>query len=194
MDEQLKKEKEELKKALESLSGGETDKGLEVLKKDLQADFAQKQKKWEEKRKKYHKEIDELKKRLQEKDDELKTSLDTIRKESDSVLFEERRKADKMAAKFQEDHDKVRDELNGEISRLKADYDEKIEDYEQRLDKALADKVEKMVGNSLYVFISFALSLCVTLLFFFVSLPCGRRWRWSTPRRWTSCGPCTERR
>ena len=55
-----------------------------------------------------------------------------------------------MAAKFQEDHDKVRDELNGEISRLKADYDEKIEDYEQRLDKALADKVEKMVGTVIH--------------------------------------------
>lgn len=145
MDEQLKKEKEELKKALECLSSGEADKGIEVLKKDLQMEFAQKQKRWEEKRKKYHKEIDDLKKKLQEKEEDLKKGSVVIRKENDTLLFEERRKADKMAAKFQEDHDKLRDELNGEISRLKADYDEKIEDYEQRLEKALADKVEKML-------------------------------------------------
>lgn len=50
-----------------------------------------------------------------------------------------------MSEKFQEDHDKLKDELNGQLIRLRADYDEKIEDYEQRLDKALADKVEKML-------------------------------------------------
>merc|ERR1711936_257492 len=59
-------------------------------------------------------------------------------------LVEERRKFDKMSQKFQEDHDKLKDELNGELTRLRADYDEKIEDYEQRLEKALADKHEKM--------------------------------------------------
>ena len=50
-----------------------------------------------------------------------------------------------MSQKFQEDHDKLKDELTGEISRLKAEYDERIEDYEARLEKALADKVEKML-------------------------------------------------
>merc|ERR1712112_158671 len=39
----------------------------------------------------------------------------------------------------------LKDELNGELIRVRADYDEKIEDYEKRLEKALADKVEKML-------------------------------------------------
>eukprot|EP00091_Calanus_sinicus_P022325 TRINITY_DN7014_c0_g1_i2.p1 TRINITY_DN7014_c0_g1~~TRINITY_DN7014_c0_g1_i2.p1 ORF type:complete len:152 (-),score=47.30 TRINITY_DN7014_c0_g1_i2:281-736(-) len=50
-----------------------------------------------------------------------------------------------MSEKFQEDHDKLKDELNGQMTRLRADYDEKIEDYEQRLEKLIADKVEKML-------------------------------------------------
>ena len=145
MDLQLKKEKEELQKALEAINSGNKDQALDLFKKDIEQQTAQKAKKWEEKRKKYHKEIEDLKKRLKEKEDEIKNGSDAVRKETDSSLFEERRKADKMSNKFQEDHDKLRDELTGEISRLKADYDEKIEDYEERLQKALADKVEKML-------------------------------------------------
>ena len=41
----------------------------------------------------------------------------------------------------QEDHDKLKDELTAEMSRLRAEYDEKITDYEKRLEKALSDKV-----------------------------------------------------
>ena len=70
---------------------------------------------------------------------------ETVRQEADGLMFDERRKAEKMAEKFQEDHDKLRDELKGEMSRMKADYDEKIEDYEARLEKALSEKVEKML-------------------------------------------------
>merc|ERR1719341_2787206 len=145
MDLQLKKEKDELQKALESINKGSKDEALDLFKKDLEQQTAQKTKKWEEKRKKYHKEIEDLKKKLKEREEEIKSCSDTARKETDSSLFEERRKADKMSNKFQEDHDKLREELTGEMSRLKADYDEKIEDYEERLQKALADKVEKML-------------------------------------------------
>merc|ERR1712227_822084 len=93
----------------------------------------------------YHREIGDLKKQLTDKDAQLKKSMDGIRKDSDNNLVEERKKFEKMTTKFQEDHDKLKDELNGELIRVRADYDEKIEDYEQRLEKALADKVEKML-------------------------------------------------
>lgn len=145
MDEQLKKEKDELVKALQKINSGNKDEALEIFKKDLDQQFGQKSKKWDEKRKKYLKEIEDLKRILNEKEGENSQLSSSKTKENDTILFEERRKADKMSQKFQEDHDNLRDELNGEISRLKADYDEKIEDYEERLEKALADKVEKML-------------------------------------------------
>ena len=121
----------ELQKALESINKGSKDEALDLFKKDLEQQTAQKTKKWEEKRKKYHKEIEDLKKKLKEREEEIKSCSDTARKETDSSLFEERRKADKMSNKFQEDHDKLREELTGEMSRLKAEYDEKIDDYEE---------------------------------------------------------------
>ena len=145
MDEQLKKEKDELVKALERINNGNKDEALAVFKKDLEHQFSVKGRKWDEKRKKYLKEIEDLKKLVEEKDVEMKNFSTTKTRENDSLLFEERRKSDKMSQKFQEDHDKLRDQLNGEIGRLKAEYDERIEDYEQRLEKALSDKLEKML-------------------------------------------------
>ena len=145
MDEQLKKEKDELVKALERINNGNKDEALAVFKKDLEHQFSAKGRKWDEKRKKYLKEIEDLKKLVEEKDVEMKNFSTTKTRENDSLLFEERRKSDKMSQKFQEDHDKLRDQLNGEIGRLKAEYDERIEDYEQRLEKALSDKLEKML-------------------------------------------------
>lgn len=114
MDQQLKKEKEDLMKALENINKGSKDQALEVFKKDLEAQFNQKNKKWEEKRSKYHKEIEDLKKKLKEKENDIKKVTDSNRKDNDNLLFEERRKAEKMSTKFQEDHDKLRDQLNGE--------------------------------------------------------------------------------
>jgi len=145
MDEKLKKEKEELQSALGSLKAGNSESAFEVIKKEKDTELANKQRKWEEKRRKYHKEIDDIKTKLNEKEEELKKTVENVRRDNDSGLIEERKKFEKMSEKFQEDHDKMKDELNGEITRLRADYDEKIEDYEQRLEKALADKVEKML-------------------------------------------------
>lgn len=145
MDEKLKKERDELQKALESVKGGNSEAAMAVIKKEKENELATKQKKWDEKRKKYHKDIEELKKKLNGKETELKQGVDSVRRDTDSNLIEERKKFEKMSEKFQEDHDKLKDELNGELIRLRADYDEKIEDYEVRLDKALADKVEKML-------------------------------------------------
>ena len=149
MDKELKSEKEALKKALESVSkGGATDQAIQILKKDIEQQFAQKSKKWEEKRKKYHKEIEELKRKLKEKEEDVNKNLpntSTSTQNTDHLLCEERRKAEKMSVKYQEDHDKLKDELTGQISRIRAEYDEKIEDYEKRLEKALTEKVEKML-------------------------------------------------
>ena len=42
--------------------------------------------------------------------------------------------------------DKLRDDLNGQISRLRAENDEKVEDLERRLEVALGAKLEHMMA------------------------------------------------
>merc|ERR1719291_1624044 len=145
MDEKLKKERDELQNALQSVKVGNSEAALSVLKNQKDANQLKKEKKWEEKRKKYHRDIDDLKKKLTEKEDQLKRSMDNTKKDSESSLVEERKKLEKMTAKFQEDHNKLKEDLNGQLTTVKANYDVKIADYEKRLEKALADKVEKML-------------------------------------------------
>merc|ERR1712088_490457 len=141
----MEKEKEELAAALASVKGGSSDAVIEVIKKEKDAEMAAKKKKWEEKRKKYHTEIEELKRGLKNKEDELKEKIKGVQSETDSTVVEERRKAERLNAKALEDMEKLKDDLSGQIVRLRAEYDEKIIDYEARLQKALSEKVEKML-------------------------------------------------
>merc|ERR1711997_19278 len=145
MDKKLEKEKEELAAAVASVKGGSSDAVIEVIKKEKDAEMATKKKKWEDKRKKYHAEIEELKKGLKEKEAELKQKIQGVQSETDNSLVEERRKAERLNAKALEEMEKLKDDLSGQIVRLRAEYDEKIIDYEARLQKALSEKVGKML-------------------------------------------------
>merc|ERR1711970_248783 len=64
-----------LEAAVASVKGGSSDAVIEVIKKEKDTEMATKKKKWEEKRKKYHAEIEELKKGLKEKENELKEKI-----------------------------------------------------------------------------------------------------------------------
>merc|ERR1740123_1740764 len=140
MDEKLKKEREELQNALQSVKIGNSEAALSVLKNQKDADQMKKEKKFEEKKKKYHREIDELKKQLSQKDEQLKKSAETAKSNSDNT--EEKGRIEK---KFQEDREKLRKEMTEQMEKMRTEHDGKIVDYEARLEKALADKVEKML-------------------------------------------------
>lgn len=146
MDDKLKKEKEELAAALASVKGGNSDAVMDVIKKEKEQELAAKQKKWDEKRKKYHKEIDDLKKLVKGKDSELQQKVKGAQSDIDQLILEERRKHERLSTKAQEDMEKMRDELSGQITRLRAEHDEKIEDFESKLEKAMTDKMEKMLA------------------------------------------------
>ena len=60
-------------------------------------------------------------KKLAEKESKMKENTDNLQRQSDSVLLDERNKLERMTAKYQEDHDKLRDELCGELTRLRAE-------------------------------------------------------------------------
>merc|ERR1719412_555390 len=92
MDEKLKKERWELQAALESVRGGNSEAAVSVLKKEKDAEQLKREKKWEEKRKKYHREIEELKQKLAEKESKLKENQESQQRQSDTVLLEERNK------------------------------------------------------------------------------------------------------
>merc|ERR1719510_1837924 len=83
MDEKLKTERGELQAALESVRGGNSEAAVSVLKKEKDAEQLKREKKWEEKRKKYHREIEELKQKLVEKENKLKENTDNLQRLSE---------------------------------------------------------------------------------------------------------------
>ena len=145
MDENLKKEKEELNAALTAVKGGSSEAAIELIKKEKEAEIATKSKKWEEKRKKYHKDIEDLKKKLKEKENEVKEKVTGAQSVTDNTVMEERRKQERLCQKAQEDMEKLRDDMNGQITRMRAEYDEKIEEYESKVGKLTTEKIEKML-------------------------------------------------
>merc|ERR1719510_1573581 len=83
MDEKLKTERGELQAALESVRAGNSEAAVSVLKKEKDAEQLKREKKWEEKRKKYHREIEELKQKLAEKENKLKENTDNLQRLSE---------------------------------------------------------------------------------------------------------------
>merc|ERR1712008_576979 len=88
--------------------------------------------------KKYHREIEDLKSKIKEKDTEVQQKLAGAQSSTDNSVMEERRKQERSNTKAHEDMEKLKDDLTGQITRLRAEYDE-------RLQKALCEKVEKMM-------------------------------------------------
>ena len=60
--------------------------------------------------------------------------------------FEERKRAASQAESHQNELERVKDDLNGQLSRLRVDHDEKVEDLEKRLEVALGAKLEHMMA------------------------------------------------
>merc|ERR1712126_334859 len=113
------------------MGGGSSEAVIEVVRKEKEAELASKQKKWEEKRKKYHKEIDDLKNMVKEKENEI------AQKGNQS----------NMARGAQEDLNKIKDELNGKITKMKSEHDQKIKEYETKLEKAMTEKGRENAGS-----------------------------------------------
>ena len=60
------------------------------------------------------------------------------------MLYEERRKSQKIQEQNQEAFDKMKDELNGQMTRLRAEHQEKLEELEARLEKANSNRFSSM--------------------------------------------------
>merc|ERR1712141_579341 len=68
----------------------------------------------------------------------------SLRSECDSRVQYERRKLSKVEEKHQEEYDKIKDEMSGEIRRVQAQCDEKICEYETRLELAHGNRMSSM--------------------------------------------------
>ena len=82
-----------------------------------------------------NREIRTLQTRLEALPDEISKATRGVRQERDQMLYDERRKASRLQEKAQEDYDRMKDDLNGKMTRLRAECDERARELEKQVSR-----------------------------------------------------------
>ena len=80
-----------------------------------------------------NREIRTLQTRLEALPDEISKATRGVRQERDQMLYDEKRKASRLQEKAQEDYDRMKDDLNGKMTRLRAECDERVRELEKQV-------------------------------------------------------------
>ena len=164
MDDKLRLERNSLKSALDASHSSELSRAVDNARKDAERDAKINEKKTHEENEKLQAQIQSLQREIAQLNQKVIDSVNTAVAEGDKKVmvhnfdhfalvpilsfqaFEERKRASTQAENHQNELEKIRDDLNGQLSRLRVDYDEKVEDLEKRLEVALGAKLEHMMA------------------------------------------------
>ena len=136
-DDKLRIERNSLKTALDTNHATEMQRAVENAKKDAKHEFKNSEKNLKEENDKLQQQIQTLNKDIEALRTQMTQAINDAIKEGDKKAFEERKRASAHTEHHQEEMDKIKDDFNGQISRLRVEYDEKVEDLEKRLEVAL---------------------------------------------------------
>ncbi len=102
------------------------------------------QKTWEEERNRLHREKRSLQRRLDEVPEQVRRASAEVRAEGDVALSEERRRSARALDKAQEDFDAMRDDLLGQMTRLRATHADETKALQNKLESANTDRFSSM--------------------------------------------------
>lgn len=144
MEDKIRVERNNLKTALDTHNAAERDKAIELYRLEKDHDMRLLQKTWEEEQVRLNREIRTMQRKVDSMPQEILAATRTLRSECDVRVQEERRKIVKVEERSQEDYDKLRDEMNGEIRRVQVACDESIAEYEAKLQVAHGNRLSSM--------------------------------------------------
>ncbi|TRY74800.1 hypothetical protein TCAL_07117 [Tigriopus californicus] len=145
-DDELRRMQSQLRKEMDEKLRSDNNSHKESLVAEKQRELEEVKRKWILESKSLSEQLEVLKKEIERKDEALIKAVNDAQSEGDQKAFEERRKATELAEKSQGEMEALRDDLNGQISRIRAEYDEKVENLESRLQVALGAKLEHMMA------------------------------------------------
>ena len=119
----------------------EMQRAVENAKKDAKHEFKNSERNLKDENDKLQQQIQTLNKDIEALRTQMTQAINDAIKEGDKKAFEERKRASAHTERHQEEMDKIKDDFNGQISRLRVEYDEKVEDLEKRLEVALGNDV-----------------------------------------------------
>jgi len=139
MEEKLKTERSNLKTALEASAKSEKDSALAQLTLVKDREIRMNQRSWEEEKTRLNKEIKRLQTQIEQ---EVAMQVSKGRAEFDQKFFENNRKHAQVCEKYQEDFEKMKEEMEGKLNRLRAEHSDKVDEYETRLSNLMSGKVD----------------------------------------------------
>lgn len=146
MDDKLRIERNSLKTALDTNHATEMQRAVENAKRDAKHEFKTTEKHLKDENDKLQLQIQTLNKDIEALRTQMNQAINDAIQEGDKKAFEERKRSAAHTEHHQEEMDKIKDDFNGQISRLRVEYDEKVEDLEKRLEVALGAKLEHMLA------------------------------------------------
>ena len=141
MEEKLRAERSSLKATLESSAKSDKEAALNQLTVIKDRELRILQRSFDEEKKRMNTEIKRLQSQIEQ---EVAMQVSKCRAEFDHKLFDHNRKHQQTCEKYQEDYDLMKEQMEGQINRLRADHMEKCEDYETRLGNLMSGKADSI--------------------------------------------------
>jgi len=139
MEEKLKTERNNLKASLEAAAKSEKESALAQLTLVKDREIRMQQRSGEEEKSRLNREIKRLQTQIEQ---EVAMQVSKSRAEFDQRIFENNRKHAQTCERYQEEFDKMKEEMEGKLNRLRAEQSEKVEEYEVRIANLMSGKTD----------------------------------------------------
>ena len=139
MEEKLRAERNNLKTTLESSAKSDKEAALNQLTVLKDREMRMLQRSFDDEKKRMNNEIRRLQSQIEQ---EVAMQVSKCRAEFDQKLFENNRKHQHSCEKYQEDYDTMKEQMDGQINRLRADHMERCEEYEARIANLMSGKAD----------------------------------------------------
>lgn len=139
MEEKLRGERASQKMSLEAAAAREKEAALAQLTVAKEREARMQQRSWEEETSRLNAEIRRLQGQIEQ---EVAMQVSRGRLEFDQKLFENNRKHTAVCERYQEEYDKMKEEMEGRMNRLRAEHSEKVEELEVKISHLLSGKMD----------------------------------------------------
>ena len=123
MEEKLRGERASQKTSLEAAAAREKEAALATLTVAKEREARMQQRSWEEDTSRLNAEIRRLQGQIEQ---EVAMQVSRSRLEFDQKLFENNRKHTTVCERYQEEYEKMKEEMEGRMNRLRAEHSEKV--------------------------------------------------------------------
>ena len=141
MEEKIRTERTSLKSTLETSAKHDKEAALNQVTVIKDREIRMLQRSFDEEKGRMAKEIKRLQTQLEQ---EVAMQVSKSRAEFDQKLFDSNRKHQQICEKYQEDYDKMKEQMEGQINRMRAEHVEKCEEYEARLANLMSGKTDSI--------------------------------------------------